>query len=72
MVKWNEKEIVGGIASKYNKIVCYIEKYKSIKKNILHAHKGRKMCFAFSVYSLPNLNVRVVPHGFTIDTNYRT
>lgn len=28
MVKWNEKEIVDSIVSKYNKIACYRGKYK--------------------------------------------
>lgn len=35
MMKWNEKEIVDSIVSKYNKITCYREKYKNMKINIL-------------------------------------
>lgn len=52
MVKWNEKEIVDGIASKYNKIARYTEKYKSAKRNILRIHERHKMYFALSMFTV--------------------
>jgi len=67
-----KKKIVDGIASKHNKIACYKEKYKKVLKNIFWtlSYKRRKIYFsiAICVYSLPNFNVRVILHGFIIDS----
>lgn len=63
MVKWNEKEIVDDIVSKYNKNVI-AEKYRNVKKEYLYEHlyKRSKICFAIAayVYNLPNFNGRVI------------